>query len=340
MSQQAIRPVMLTILDGFGWREDTADNAVRLARTPRFDRLWAGCPHGFLRTSGADVGLPDGQMGNSEVGHLNIGAGRVVMQDLPRIGRAIADGSIARAPALVGLIEKLKASGGTCHLLGLVSPGGVHSHQDHAAALARLVHAAGVPTVVHAFTDGRDTPPQSGAEDSGPAARGTARRGEDRHRLRPLFRHGPRQALGPGGQGLRHPGRGRGPEVPRPRRSHESRLRSRQLRRIRSPRRHRRVRRHARRRRPAVFQLPRRPGAGDPGRAARPRVRRLPPAPPHRLRRRRRDGAVQRPSSIVSSPPCSRPSNCTTCSARKWPPPGAPSCAPRRPKNTRTSPIS
>ncbi len=165
MSQQAIRPVMLTILDGFGWREDTADNAVRLARTPRFDRLWAGCPHGFLRTSGADVGLPDGQMGNSEVGHLNIGAGRVVMQDLPRIGRAIADGSIARAPALVGLIEKLKASGGTCHLLGLVSPGGVHSHQDHAAALARLVHAAGVPTVVHAFTDGRDTPPQSGAED-------------------------------------------------------------------------------------------------------------------------------------------------------------------------------
>jgi 2,3-bisphosphoglycerate-independent phosphoglycerate mutase len=165
MSKQAIRPVMLTILDGFGWREDKADNAVRLACTPNFDRLWATCPHGFLRTSGADVGLPDGQMGNSEVGHLNIGAGRVVLQDLPRIGRAIADGAIATAPAFQELIGRLKASGGTCHLLGLVSPGGVHSHQDHAAALAGLLHAAGIKTVLHAFTDGRDTPPQSGAED-------------------------------------------------------------------------------------------------------------------------------------------------------------------------------
>ncbi|MDE2580951.1 MAG: 2,3-bisphosphoglycerate-independent phosphoglycerate mutase [Rhodospirillales bacterium] len=156
---------MLTILDGFGWREETADNAVRQARTPTFTRLWTTCPHAFLRTSGADVGLPAGQMGNSEVGHLNIGAGRVVMQDLPRIGAAVADGSIARAPALVALIDRLKASGGTCHLLGLVSPGGVHSHQDHAAALAAILQQAGVPTVVHAFTDGRDTPPQSGAED-------------------------------------------------------------------------------------------------------------------------------------------------------------------------------
>ena len=159
------RPVMLAILDGFGWREETADNAVRLARTPNFTRLWAANPHALLHTSGLDVGLPDGQMGNSEVGHLNIGAGRVVMQDLPRIGRAVADGSLAKAPALTGLIEKLKASGGICHLMGLVSPGGVHSHQDHAVALAKILCAAAIPVAIHAFTDGRDTPPQSGADD-------------------------------------------------------------------------------------------------------------------------------------------------------------------------------
>ena len=92
------RPVMLVILDGFGWREETADNAVRLARTPTFNRLWSTCPHALLHTSGLDVGLPDGQMGNSEVGHMNIGAGRVVMQELPRISLAAADGSLARAP--------------------------------------------------------------------------------------------------------------------------------------------------------------------------------------------------------------------------------------------------
>jgi len=162
---QRRRPVMLVILDGFGWREDKADNAIRQAKTPTFDRLWENGPHGFLRTSGKDVGLPDGQMGNSEVGHLNIGAGRVVMQDLPRIGTAISNGEIKRAPALTDLINKLKASGGTCHLIGLVSPGGVHSHQDHAAALAKILDEAGVPTLVHALTDGRDTPPQSADED-------------------------------------------------------------------------------------------------------------------------------------------------------------------------------
>jgi 2,3-bisphosphoglycerate-independent phosphoglycerate mutase len=162
---QRRRPVMLVILDGFGWREDAADNAVRQAKTPTFDRLWQSGPRGFLRTSGKDVGLPDGQMGNSEVGHLNIGAGRVVVQDLPRIGAAIASGEMARAPALTDLIAKLKNSGGTCHLLGLVSPGGVHSHQGHAVALAKILAAAGVPTLLHALTDGRDTPPQSAADD-------------------------------------------------------------------------------------------------------------------------------------------------------------------------------
>ena len=122
---QKRRPVMLVVLDGWGWREDTANNAIRQAKTPTFDRLWAACPHGFLRTSGKDVGLPTGQMGNSEVGHLNIGAGRVVMQDLPRIDNAIASGEIAKAPAVTDFIAKLRKSGGTCHLLGLVSPGGV-----------------------------------------------------------------------------------------------------------------------------------------------------------------------------------------------------------------------
>jgi 2,3-bisphosphoglycerate-independent phosphoglycerate mutase len=161
---QERRPVMLVVLDGWGWREDVADNAIRLAKTPSFDRLWSAGPRSFLRTSGRDVGLPDGQMGNSEVGHLNIGAGRVVMQDLPRINDAVASGEIARAPALTDFIEKLKQSRGTCHLLGLVSPGGVHSHQDHAAALARILADAGVPTVLHALTDGRDTPPQSADE--------------------------------------------------------------------------------------------------------------------------------------------------------------------------------
>jgi 2,3-bisphosphoglycerate-independent phosphoglycerate mutase len=120
---QPLRPVMLVILDGWGASDIADDNAVALANTPNFDRLWATCPHGFLRTSGLDVGLPNGQMGNSEVGHLNIGAGRVVMQDLPRIDTAIANGSIAQLPALQALIAALQASGGMCHLIGLVSPG-------------------------------------------------------------------------------------------------------------------------------------------------------------------------------------------------------------------------
>ena len=160
---QAHRPVMLVVLDGWGWREAREDNAVRLARTPNFDRLWADGPHAFLRTSGADVGLPDGQMGNSEVGHLNLGAGRVVVQELPRIDAAIKDGSLAASPVLAQAIAALKASGGACHLLGLLSPGGVHSHQAHALALARLLTAAGIRVHLHAFMDGRDTPPRSGA---------------------------------------------------------------------------------------------------------------------------------------------------------------------------------
>lgn len=157
-------PTMLVILDGWGWRDDSEDNAVRLARTPNFDRLYGGSPHAFLRTSGRDVGLPVGQMGNSEVGHLNLGAGRVVMQDLPRIDTAIETGDMKPRLEKAGLIAALKASGGTCHLLGLVSPGGVHAHQDHAVAVARILHEAGIPVKIHAFTDGRDTAPRSAGE--------------------------------------------------------------------------------------------------------------------------------------------------------------------------------
>jgi 2,3-bisphosphoglycerate-independent phosphoglycerate mutase len=164
-SKQRRRPVMLVILDGFGWREDCTDNAVCQAKTPVFDKLWEAGPRGFLHTSGKDVGLPDGQMGNSEVGHLNIGAGRVVMQDLPRITDSIATGDIKQNAALNDLMATLKKTGGTCHLLGLISPGGVHSHQDHAAALAKILSDSGVPAMVHALTDGRDTPPQSAADD-------------------------------------------------------------------------------------------------------------------------------------------------------------------------------
>jgi 2,3-bisphosphoglycerate-independent phosphoglycerate mutase len=152
---------MLVILDGWGWRDPAPDNAVTCARKPNFDRLWAACPHAFLTTHGLDVGLPAGQMGNSEVGHMNIGAGRVVMQDLPRIDAAIADGALAANKELAAFVAALRASGGTAHLMGLVSPGGVHSHQDHAAALARLLAGQGIPVAIHAFLDGRDTPPSS-----------------------------------------------------------------------------------------------------------------------------------------------------------------------------------
>jgi 2,3-bisphosphoglycerate-independent phosphoglycerate mutase len=158
------RPVVLCILDGWGYRAETADNAIALAAPPNWNRLIAECPHALLETSGLEVGLPTGQMGNSEVGHMNLGAGRVVMQDLPRIDLAVADGSLAANPELGKFIAALKKSGGKAHVMGLLSPGGVHSHQDHMVALAKTIAAAGVPVVIHAFLDGRDTPPQSAGE--------------------------------------------------------------------------------------------------------------------------------------------------------------------------------
>ncbi|MCA0199678.1 MAG: 2,3-bisphosphoglycerate-independent phosphoglycerate mutase [Proteobacteria bacterium] len=156
------KPVVLAILDGWGYRVEKTDNAIALANVPTWNRFLATCPHGLVETSGLDVGLPPGQMGNSEVGHMNIGAGRVMMQDLPRIDAAIETGAIQSNPALSDFIAKLKASGGTAHMIGLLSPGGVHSHMDQMAALARIISGAGVPVAIHALMDGRDTPPSSG----------------------------------------------------------------------------------------------------------------------------------------------------------------------------------
>ena len=155
---------MLCILDGWGHRAAAADNAVSQADTPNWRRFLAQYPHSLLKTSGLAVGLPDGQMGNSEVGHMNIGSGRVVMQDLPRIDTAVADGALARNPILIEQLDRIKQAGGCLHLLGLLSPGGVHSHQDHMAALALIAADAGVPVRVHGFLDGRDTPPSSAGE--------------------------------------------------------------------------------------------------------------------------------------------------------------------------------
>ena len=159
------RPLVLCILDGWGERppkdNSTDDNAIERAKTPVWHGLMRRWPHAQLDASEHYVGLPDGQMGNSEVGHTNLGAGRVVMQDLPRIDRAIADGSLADLPVLTEFAAKLKATGGTAHVMGLLSPGGVHSHQHQIAALAVILADAGSNVAVHAFLDGRDTPPKS-----------------------------------------------------------------------------------------------------------------------------------------------------------------------------------
>ncbi len=157
------RPVVLCVLDGWGHRTECENNAICQAETPVWDRLMRERPHALLDASELEVGLPSGQMGNSEVGHMNLGAGRIVVQDLPRIDDALAAGELTAKPALAAFIGALKDTGGTAHLMGLASPGGVHSHQDHIAALARDIAAAGVKVALHAFLDGRDTPPRSAA---------------------------------------------------------------------------------------------------------------------------------------------------------------------------------
>lgn len=155
------KTAVLCILDGWGYREELEDNAIKQAHTPTYDRMWNTCPRAWLKTSGLAVGLPDGQMGNSEVGHMNLGGGRVVLQDLPRVDEAVETGTLATNPEMLAFVEKLKASGGAAHLMGLLSPGGVHSHQDHMAALANILSAEGIKVHIHAFLDGRDTPPKS-----------------------------------------------------------------------------------------------------------------------------------------------------------------------------------
>lgn len=156
------KPVVLLILDGWGHRDDPADNALAQADLPNWRRLWATCPHTLIHTEGRHVGLPDGQMGNSEVGHMNLGAGRIVYQDLTRIDAAIEDGSFFDNAELVAACDAAKSEGRTLHLFGLLSPGGVHSHENHIFAMLELAKRRGVQRVaVHAFLDGRDMPPKS-----------------------------------------------------------------------------------------------------------------------------------------------------------------------------------
>lgn len=165
MSQSQDRPVVLVVLDGWGHRESTEGNAIAMAQTPTWDRLWARAPRTLLHASGRAVGLPEGQMGNSEVGHLNLGAGRVVMQDLVRIGESIRDGSFRSIRAFRAACAHVKASGrpdATLHLMGLVGDGGVHAHDDHLVALVNLARREKVPRIaLHLLLDGRDTLPTS-----------------------------------------------------------------------------------------------------------------------------------------------------------------------------------
>lgn len=162
--EQPGKQAILIILDGWGYREDIKDNAVATAKTPNFDRYWKTYPHSLLEASGLAVGLPAGQMGNSEIGHTTIGAGRALDTDLVRIAKAIDSGEFAQNPAFISLFNHIKKYDSTLHIKGLVGRGGVHSHQDHLAAFLRAAKDAGVEKIaVHTFTDGRDTPPQSAA---------------------------------------------------------------------------------------------------------------------------------------------------------------------------------
>ncbi|HDS0920135.1 TPA: 2,3-bisphosphoglycerate-independent phosphoglycerate mutase [Pseudomonas putida] len=156
------KPLVLIILDGFGHSDIPEHNAIFAANTPVYDRLRATRPHGLISGSGMDVGLPDGQMGNSEVGHMNLGAGRVVYQDFTRVTKAIRDGEFFENPVLTGAVDQATSAGKAVHILGLLSDGGVHSHQDHLVAMAELAAQRGAEKIyLHAFLDGRDTPPRS-----------------------------------------------------------------------------------------------------------------------------------------------------------------------------------
>ncbi|HUW75867.1 MAG TPA: 2,3-bisphosphoglycerate-independent phosphoglycerate mutase [Gallionella sp.] len=160
-----VTPVLLLILDGFGYREDADGNAILAARKPNWDKLWRDYPHTLINASEKFVGLPSFQMGNSEVGHLNIGAGRVVYQDLSRVDVDIEDGSFYTNPALSNAVSLAKRNGSALHIMGLLSPGGVHSHENHILAMLEMAARNGLKKVyLHAFLDGRDTPPRSAAQ--------------------------------------------------------------------------------------------------------------------------------------------------------------------------------
>lgn len=156
------KPLVLTILDGYGYREEQQDNAILNANTPVMDRLWQQQPHTLIAASGLDVGLPDGQMGNSEVGHVNLGAGRIVYQDLTRLDKEIKEGDFFTNPTLTTAIDNAVKAGKAVHIMGLLSAGGVHSHEDHILAMVELAAKRGATAIyLHAFLDGRDTPPRS-----------------------------------------------------------------------------------------------------------------------------------------------------------------------------------
>ena len=156
------KPMVLVILDGYGYREDQQDNAIFNAKTPVMDALWASRPHTLIDASGLEVGLPDRQMGNSEVGHVNLGAGRIVYQDLTRLDVEIKERTFFSNPTLTGAVDKAVAAGKAVHIMGLLSAGGVHSHEDHIMAMVELAAARGAEKIfLHAFLDGRDTPPRS-----------------------------------------------------------------------------------------------------------------------------------------------------------------------------------
>jgi hypothetical protein len=209
----AVRPVVLVILDGFGERPPAPDNPIANASMPNWRQLLASTPHTTIDASELRVGLPPGQMGNSEVGHLNIGAGRVVYQDFTRIDHAIATGEFAANPVLTAAVDTARTRQSALHVLGLLSPGGVHSHERQIAAMVELAAARGATRIlVHAFLDGRDTPPRSCRAFAcvpGVSVRTLSGRPHRVHR-RPLLRDGPRPALGSRRRSLRLAGRWQG----------------------------------------------------------------------------------------------------------------------------------
>jgi 2,3-bisphosphoglycerate-independent phosphoglycerate mutase len=159
------KPVVLVVLDGWGYREERENNAIAEAKTPFFDHLWAEYPHSLLKASGLAVGLPEGQMGNSEVGHTTIGAGKIVYTDLVRISLAAKKGELDQDETFRKIFDHAKKNNSTLHLMGLIGPGGVHAHSDHLYEILKTVKRFGLNKIaIHAFTDGRDTPPQSAVD--------------------------------------------------------------------------------------------------------------------------------------------------------------------------------